>query len=117
LLEVKTDLALTDDQVQRPQAMDNKMAGTMAQHMNQAMQLHEKAAQILNSDNPDWEAYEEVLEDMHEAMLPFHVENAKLAVEARSVLQPDQRTKLEALIKAGEGTFAACMQGKRAPTK
>jgi Spy/CpxP family protein refolding chaperone len=117
LLEAGTELALTDAQVEQLKALDNKVAGTRAPHMRQAMELHQKAAQILNSDNPDFEEYKTVLEQMHTAMVPFHVENAKLAVEARGLLQPDQRSKLDELIKAGQGRLAACMQGKHEPMK
>lgn len=117
LLEVKTELALADDQIQRLQELDNKVAGARTQPMNQAMELHQKAAQILNSDNPDWEEYEDVLEDMHKALIPFHVETAKLALEARGVLKPEQRTKLDELITAGEGKLAACTMGKHSPIK
>ncbi len=64
--------------------------------MQEAMEAHGRAQEILGgADAPDFDAYEEALQDISEKMVDVHVAMARAAVGARDVLTEEQREHLQ----------------------
>lgn len=94
LLRMGDALELSDDQVNRLEAIRDEHSGAHREAMRSAMSAHRRAAEVLHGDAPDFQAYEEALSEASGHMVRAHVTMARAAVEARSVLTPEQGERL-----------------------
>ena len=95
ILRMSDALELTDDQVSRLSEIRDEFSDNRQQHMSVAMAAHQKAAQALEGDSPDFGAYEEALSEAASHMVQAHVTMAQASVQARGVLSQDQRQQLQ----------------------
>jgi Spy/CpxP family protein refolding chaperone len=112
LLQQRESLGLNAAQVARLEALNTRTSESVMPHMQPAMQAHTAAAEILRADAPDFAAYEARLREAADHMVRTHVEMARVAVEARQVLTPEQRTRLDTMREGMmQGMHQRMMQG------
>lgn len=97
LLQHRESLGLSAAQVSQLETLNTRTSESVMPHMQPAMQAHSAAAEILRADAPDFAAYEAGLREAADHMVRTHVEMARVAVEARQVLTPEQRTRLDTM--------------------
>ena len=97
LLRHREALGLSADQVGRLETLQARARETAMPHMQPAMQTHMAAAELLKGDSPDFQGYEAGLREATDHMVRAHVAMARVAVEARGVLTPEQRGRLDEL--------------------
>lgn len=95
ILRMEDALDLSDDQVDRLEDIREEFSGSRQQHMNAAMSAHENARQNLEGENPDFDAYEEALQEASTHMVQAHLAMARASVQARQVLTAEQRERLQ----------------------
>lgn len=121
ILRMEDALDLTDDQVARLEEIRQEFSGSQQQHMNAAMSAHQNARQALQGGDPDFDAYEEALQEASTHMVQAHTAMARAAIQAREVLTAEQRDRLQEGMgmmqgMMGEpGTGSGMMQGRRGP--
>lgn len=96
LLRMRDALELTDEQVSVLESMGADLQAQMRGRMTAMMTAHQAAAAALDSETPDWQAYEGNLETAADIMVRTHVMMARAALDARDVLTPEQREALDA---------------------
>jgi len=101
LLQHRQDLSLTDDQVRRLETIRSRTDQAAMTHMRPAMDAVAAAETQLNSNAPNFQAYETRLRQAADHMVQAHVALARGAVEARQVLTSDQRSRIATLRTAG----------------
>jgi Spy/CpxP family protein refolding chaperone len=97
LLQHRESLGLSATQVTRLETLNARTHGSVMPHMQPATQAHTAAAEMLRADRPDFAAYEARIREAADHMVRTHVEMARVAVEARQVLTPEQRTRLDTM--------------------
>lgn len=97
LLQHRESLGLSAAQASQLETLNTRTSESVMPHMQPAMQAHSAAAEILRADAPDFAAYEARLRESADHMVRAHVEMARVAVEARQVLTPEQRTRLDTM--------------------
>jgi hypothetical protein len=118
ILQHREQLGLSADQVTRLESIQAPAAA--ASHMQPAQAAHQAAAALLKTPSPDFSAYEAKLREAANHMVLAHTAMARAAVQARAVLNADQRTRLESAIRDmqhgeggmmqhGEGSMMSCM--------
>ena len=100
LLHLRDSLALSADQVGRLEALRDESHEKAMPHMEPAMQAHMEAAAALETDPPDYAAYEAKLREAADHMILAHIEMARASVGARQVLSAEQRSRFETLMPA-----------------
>lgn len=113
LLRMRDALELTDEQVSTLESMRDDLQSQMQGRMTAMMTAHQAAAAALDSETPDWEAYEGNLETAADVMVRTHVMMARTARDARDVLTPEQRETLDA--RGMEMMRGMMMRGMRSP--
>lgn len=108
-------LELNADQVSRLEALQARVAEMAEPAMQRAMESHMAAAALLEGDAPDFQGFEARLREAAEHVVEGHVAMARVAVEARQVLTPEQRTRLEGLMDEMRGPGHHRMPGERRP--
>ncbi|HUG40870.1 MAG TPA: Spy/CpxP family protein refolding chaperone [Longimicrobiales bacterium] len=108
LLQHREALGLSADQMSRLEALQVRARETAMPHMQPAMQTHMAAAELLKGDAPDFQGYEASLREAADHMVRAHVAMARVAVDARRVLTPEQRDRLDEL---GRGMMGGGEQG------
>lgn len=108
LLQHREALGLSADQVNRLEALQERARETAMPHMHPAMQAHMAAADLLKGDSPDFQGYETKVREAADHMVRTHVAMARIAVDARHVLTPEQRSTLEEL---GDGMMGGGQHG------
>jgi Spy/CpxP family protein refolding chaperone len=88
-------LDLTDDQVSRLEKIQQDLQTTVQPQMTAMMSTQSGAAQALQGDAPDFKAYQQSLQAAANIMVQTHVAMAHSQVDARNVLTPEQRQKLQ----------------------
>ncbi len=101
LLMHREQLALTADQVTRLETIRDGMQSSMSTHMEPIRAAHARAAELLRADAPDFDEYEDALEDAAEHMVAAHVAMVRMNVEAGQVLTAEQRAQLQTLQPMG----------------
>jgi Spy/CpxP family protein refolding chaperone len=96
LLRIRDALELTDEQVSTLESMRADLQGQMQGRMTAMMTAHQAAAAALDSETPDWDAYEGNLATAANIMVQTQVMMARAAQDAQEVLTPEQREALEA---------------------
>lgn len=95
LLQHREDFALSADQVSRLEELDAEARESVVAHMQSAMEARGSAAELLRSDTPDLAAYETMLREAADHMVVAHTVAARVSVQARNVLTPDQKARLD----------------------
>ena len=93
--QMRTQLALTEAQVQQLRTIHQRVHAAAQPHMTMAMQGHEAAMKVLATDNPKLDVYEDQLDKAAKHMVQAQVEMAKGMIEFRRGLTPAQRQKLD----------------------
>ncbi len=95
LLAASDQLGLTAEQTRRLTTLNEGVSADHMSHMKAAMAAHKEAASALEGDSPDLDAYAADLSDAADHMVRAHVAMTRAAVEAKRVLTPEQREKLQ----------------------
>lgn len=94
---MRSELGLTDAQVQQMSAMEQRACADAQPHMQFAMQAHQAAMQALQGDHPNLDAFEDQLDKAAKHMVEAQVAMAKQMLAFRDSLTPAQRQKLDAM--------------------
>lgn len=94
LLRMEDVLELTEEQIERLEALQERFRENTTSHVSNMMSSHQAAAQALEGDVPDLETYQQRLQAQANIMVQFHVAMARAVMEAREVLTPEQRERL-----------------------
>ena len=97
MAEMRSQLNLTDAQVQQMRAIHQRACAAAAPHMQLAMQAHDAAMKALASDNLN--AYRQQIENAAKHMVEAQVELAKGMIEFHKSLTPAQRQKMEQMME------------------
>ncbi|MDE3013868.1 MAG: Spy/CpxP family protein refolding chaperone [Gemmatimonadota bacterium] len=114
LLSMQEALGLSEGQMSRLQEMAEAASEQSHGHMEQMMARGQGACEMVSGDSPDWDAYQDRMEAMADGMVSGHVSMMRSAVEARSVLSPDQIETVAAGMQHGMNggeTDHSMMQG------
>lgn len=94
LLQRRDALELTDDQVARLEEIRDELSGAMQGHMTVMMSVRREAAEALQDETRDLNAYEETLERGASQMVQAHMAMARAADRTRDVLTAEQWEKV-----------------------
>lgn len=111
ILQSSEALALTPDQTERLETMQERVRSDHQQHMKAGMAAYQKAATALEGDAPDLDAYATALNEAADHMVVAHVAMTRAALEAREVLTSEQREKLGDVMGGMHGMHNGSMQG------
>lgn len=95
MLSMRDALDLTDEQVGRLETIRDQLQATVQPQMDAMMASHTAAASALQSDPPDFDAYQQGLQAAANIMVATHVTMARSQAEARDVLTPEQLEHLQ----------------------
>ncbi len=95
LLAAAEPLGLSADQKTRLESIATTARKNSVSQMQAAWQARQQAAQALNGDAPDLDAYAKALRTASDHMVQAQVAMAKASVDARAVLTEAQRTQLQ----------------------
>lgn len=115
ILRLEESLELTDDQVERLDALRERAQSGMRQHMMQGMQAMHAAQELLQGNSPDVGAYEERLREAANHMVLGQTAMARAALEARALLTPQQQDRLALARSIMQEMGAGMMQGMMMP--
>jgi Spy/CpxP family protein refolding chaperone len=115
ILGLKESLELTDDQVERLEALRESAQSGMRQHMMQGMQTMHASQELLAGESPDVAAYEERLREAANHMVLAHTAMARAAVEARGLLTTQQQDRLALARSMMQEMRAGMRQGTMMP--
>lgn len=110
ILRMRETLELTDEQVQRIEAIQGEMQKAHQPHMHAAMQAMQEAQRLLDPDSPDWDRYEAQLREATDHHVQAHVAMARASVDARNVLTAEQRERLGTGMKMMQGGMPGMME-------
>lgn len=100
ILRLREPLELTEQQVQRIEAVHTRVQPQVHQSMQQSMQLHQQGMEALMGATPDPDRHDALLRQAAERMLEAHSRMARAMVEAQQVLTPEQRDDLRFAMRA-----------------
>lgn len=112
LLRVKGTLDLTDAQVSRLEALQQKLSQEHEQHETAAGEAQRAAAEALSAEQPDLAAFQARLQEAAGHRVQAHVAAARAAVEARAVLTDEQRAKLHSGMAMMRDIMCSMMGGE-----
>lgn len=115
MLRLQESLELSEDQVERLEVLRDSAQAGMRTHMMRAMQSVSAAGELLSTPAPDLEAYEAALREAADHMVVGHTVAARVAVEARQVLSPEQRERLDLAIDMVREMRSGMGQGSMMP--
>lgn len=95
MARMRTQLDLTDAQMQQMHATEQRACADAQPHMQMAMQAHQAAMRALEGDHPSLDAFEDQLDKAAKHMVEAQVAMAKQMLAFRESLTPAQRQKLE----------------------
>lgn len=116
LLHQREALALSEEQVERLEALHEGMAGTRGEHMESMRAAHERLAEQARDPDLDLAAYESTLRSLADAHVGMHVEMARVGQQARDVLTAEQQEKLRTgmqFMRGMQGMRGEMMRGMR----
>jgi Spy/CpxP family protein refolding chaperone len=94
ILRMGDTLELTPQQRTQLEAIRSEYSDSVQPGMAVMMEAHRTASAALQGDSPDFDAYEEALQEGADRMVQAHVAMARAAAEARNVLTEEQREAL-----------------------
>jgi Spy/CpxP family protein refolding chaperone len=109
LLEAAEALDLTSEQTQQLTALRDRARPEHEQHQEAATAAHRAAAAALEGDAPDLDAYAAALGQASDHMVMGHVAMTRTALEARQILTPEQREKLQETMTGMHGMGGGMM--------
>lgn len=95
LLGASEQLSLTADQKAKIEVLAKSANESHKTHMEGAASAGQKATAALQGDAPDLKAYEADLQEAAQHMVQAHVAMTRASLDARVVLTPEQRKKLQ----------------------
>lgn len=95
MARMRSELGLTDAQMQAMRAMEQRACSAAQPHMQLAMQAHEAAMKALEGDSPSLDHFEDQLDQSAKHMVEAQVAMAKEMIAFRKQLTPAQRQKLD----------------------
>lgn len=95
MARMRTELGLTDSQMQQLRTMQQSACAAAQPHMQMAMQAHQAAMQALEGDHPSLDHFEDQLDKAAKHMVEAQVEMAKQMIAFRNTLTPEQRKKMD----------------------
>jgi uncharacterized membrane protein len=95
MARMRSELDLTDAQMQAMRDMHQRACAAAAPHMQLAMQAHQAAMQALQGDSPNLDHFEDQLDKAAKHMVEAQVEMAKQMIAFRATLTPAQRQKMD----------------------
>jgi uncharacterized membrane protein len=95
LLQASEALGLTPEQTEQLTALRDEAQPEHQRHMQAAMEAHQTAASLLETETPDLTAYATALNDAADHMVMAHVTMTRTALEARGLLTPEQLERLD----------------------
>ncbi len=102
LLRLRESLNLSEDQVEKLQTLEKGTQESMRTAMQQAREAHQKALDAMHGDTPDLDAHEQALRQAASRMVDAMQAMAKVQVQARQVLNADQKKTLDTIMEAME---------------
>lgn len=97
LLQASDELELTASQTADLERLKDEGQAEHMEHMQAACAAHGQATTALEGDAPDMDAYASALREAADHMVTGHVAMTRNALEARDLLTPEQREKLEGM--------------------
>jgi Spy/CpxP family protein refolding chaperone len=94
ILNLRQSLGLTDEQIDRLEALRDNVRSEVRQNMMQGMQTMRAAQELLEAESPDLTVYQERLREAANDMVLARTAMAQAAVEARALLTTEQRDQL-----------------------
>jgi Spy/CpxP family protein refolding chaperone len=94
MAEMRSQLGLTDAQMQQMRAIHQRACAAAEPHVKLAMQAHEAAMKALHADQPNLNGYREQTETAAKHMVEAQVELAKGMIEFHKDLTTAQRQKM-----------------------
>lgn len=94
ILRQKDALNLSDQQVQRLEALNQQLTEGRQAHMREVAPIHEQLSAALEGDRPDVAKYEAALKKLAEHHVGMQVQAARFSVQALDVLTPEQRANV-----------------------
>jgi len=110
VLALAEPLELSDAQLERIQAIHEETQQTVWQHMRQAMQVMQDAADLVRGEARDLDAYEARLRDAADHGVLGHMARARAMAQVYDILSAEQRETLE----TGVGMMVYLMQNRPA---
>lgn len=95
ILRLREPLGLTEAQAQRLEALREREQQAHHPHMMAAMQAMQEANRMLEQPDADLARYEAKLREAADHMVQAHLAMARTGQEAREILTPEQRSKLQ----------------------
>lgn len=95
LLAQRDVLALTEDQVQRLERLEEKQKGMMKGMHKGMMAVRSQMQDAMGAESPDMETYRSALEEMADQMVSHHMQMARFQQQVLDVLTSEQREKLQ----------------------
>jgi Spy/CpxP family protein refolding chaperone len=110
ILRMGDALELTDEQRSQLEAIQSEYSEAVQPHMGSMMEAHQNARAALEGDSPDFDAYEEALQEGADRMVDAHVAMARAAAEARDVLTEEQHQRLQSSTQMMRGMMGPGMR-------
>ncbi|MFQ5689996.1 MAG: Spy/CpxP family protein refolding chaperone [Gemmatimonadota bacterium] len=111
ILGQKELLGLSSDQVSRLQAIQKRMREARDAHARSVGPLHQELRELAAAEKPDLSRYESLLRKAADSEVQTRVELARLGQDALAVLEPAQRSKLQAGMGWMRGMRKSMMRG------
>lgn len=112
ILRHKEALGLTAEQVEKLDAVQERLAERRAAHMERMRALHEELSEQAAEAEVDLDAYESTLRSMADERVAWHLAMARSGQEAREALTAEQRDKLRVGMRFVRGAMSRMMQGR-----
>ena len=111
ILQLREPLGLTTAQVQRIDAIRDRVEREHQPHMQAAMQAMQEAEGLLKAAAADLSRYEAKLKEAANHHVLAHLAMTRGWVESRAVLTPEQRSNLDFGVKVMQQMMRERMQG------
>lgn len=112
ILQQREALELTAEQVEKLEALQERVAERRAAHMAAMRPLHERLGELAAEPDPDLDAYETTLRSLADERVAWHMAMARSGQEARETLTAEQRDNLQVGMRFVRGAMSRMMQGR-----
>jgi Spy/CpxP family protein refolding chaperone len=94
MLEHRSELGLTDDQVSRLEAIQSRVQGTLQERRSAVREKRRALHELMQSENVNRSEVDQRIDDLSRDMTELHRLRVHAMLEAREILTPEQRAKL-----------------------
>lgn len=112
ILQQKEGLGLTHDQVEKLEALQERVAERRAAHTAAMRALHERLGELAAEPDTNLDAYETTLRALADERVAWHMAMARSGQEARDALTAEQRDDLRVGMRFVRGAMSRMMQGR-----